>query len=366
MAFDKDRIKNELSIEDIYSIVDEFGGNPSIHGDIIMVDTICHNLPSEGSHKLYYYDNTKLFKCYTGCHEYFDIFELMVKIYDVQYGEEWPLPKAVAYIANKFGYASLEEDGFQDYILDDWTYIKGYDRLQETINKEKKEIELKTYDETILQAMAHPILEPWLKEGITQPSLDRFEISYYPKECQIIIPHRGADGELIGIRGRTLVKEEGELFGKYRPARINNIMYNHPLGFALYGLNLNKDHIAYVKKAIIFEGEKSVMLYDSYFGSDNNISVACCGSSISTHQFELLRDLGVQEIIIAFDRQFKEVGDDEYKVHTKNLQRLADKYKNYVTVSCMFDKNNYLDYKASPIDQGREIFLQMFKERIIL
>ena len=143
-------------------------------------------------------------------------------------------------------------------------------------------------------------------------------------------------------------------------------MYNHPLGFALYGLNLNKEKISYVKKAIVFEGEKSVMLYDSYFGSENNISVACCGSSISTHQFELLRELGVQEVVIAFDRQFQEIGDEEYRVHTKNLQRLADKYKNYVTVSCMFDRNNYLDYKSSPIDHGRDVFLQMFKERIIL
>ena len=108
------------------------------------------------------------------------------------------------------------------------------------------------------------------------------------------------------------------------------------------------------------------MLYDSYFGSDNNISVACCGSSISSHQFELLRELGIQELVIAFDRQFREIGDKEFKSHTKNLQKLADKYKNYVAVSCMFDKNNYLDYKSSPIDHGKEIFLKMFRERIIL
>ena len=366
MAYDKDRIKNSLSLEDIYSIIDELGGNPSIHGDMIMADTICHNLPGEGSHKLYYYDNTKLFRCYTECHDYFDIYQLIVKAFEVQFNEEWVLPKAIAYVAHKFGFPSIEEDGFEEISLEDWSYIKEFDRIKDIKSKEKKEVVLKEYDERILKCMAHPIIGPWINEGISKEAMDRFEISYYPKECQIVIPHRYIDNKLIGVRGRTLVKEEGELFGKYRPIVVNKTMYNHPLGFSLYGLNLNKDNISLLKKAIIFEGEKSVLLYDTYFGSDNNISVACCGSSISNHQFELLMNLGVQEIIIAFDRQFKEIGDSEFKSHTKNLQRMADKYKNYVVVSCMFDKNNYLDYKASPIDHGKDIFVKMFKERIVL
>lgn len=366
MAYDKDMIKNDLGLDQILEIINELGGNASIHGEMIMADTICHNIPGEGSHKLYYYDNTKLFRCYTECHEYFDIYQLIVKAYQVQFDEEWPLPKAIAYVAHKYGYSSLEEDGFEGYSIDDWSYIKDYDRIQEVISKEKKSVALKQYNSDILGCMSHPLIGPWLDEGITRESMRRFEISYYPNECQIIIPHRDQDSNLVGIRCRTLVKEDGELFGKYRPARINRIMYNHPLGFALYGLHLNKKNIEMAKTAIIFEGEKSVMLYDSYFGAENNLSVACCGSSISSHQFEILRDLGVQEIVIAFDRQFKEIGDKEFKSHTKNLQKMADKFKNYVTVSCIFDKNNYLEYKASPIDQGKNTFIKMFQERIIL
>lgn len=366
MAYDKDRIKEELTLEDIFSIVEEMGGNPSLHGNMLMIDTICHHLPGEGSHKLYYYDNTKLFRCYTECGEYFDIFQLIVKIYQLQYGEEWSLPRAVSYIARRFGFPSLEEDGFQAQTIEDWSLIKGYDRIQEAMTKEKKEVKLKQYDDTILTCMANPIIQPWIDEGITKETLRRYGICYYPKDCQIVIPHWDENGGLIGIRGRTLVKEEGERFGKYRPITVNKTMYNHPLGFALYGLNLNKENISFVKKAIIFEGEKSVMLYDSYFGSENNISVACCGSSISSHQFELLRSLGVQEIIIAFDRQFKDIGDSEFKAHTKSLQKLADKFKNYVTVSCMFDKTGLLGYKQSPIDCGRDTFLELFKNRIIL
>ena len=32
----------------------------------------------------------------------------------------------------------------------------------------------------------------------------------------------------------------------------------------------------------------------------------------------------------------------------------------------IFDKKMTLDYKSSPIDEGKEKFLQLFKERIIL
>lgn len=52
-------------------------------------------------------------------------------------------------------------------------------------------------------------------------------------------------------------------------------------------------------------GEKSCLLYASYFGMENDISVAVCGSSLSNYQIQLLLDLGIQELIIAFDKQFK-------------------------------------------------------------
>ncbi len=143
-------------------------------------------------------------------------------------------------------------------------------------------------------------------------------------------------------------------------------MYNHPLGFNLYNLNNSKDNIKIMKKAIIFEGEKSPLLYASYFGMDNDISVACCGSSLITYQVKLLMSLGVEEIIIAFDKQFRTVGDDEWRRWKNKLIGIHDKYGSYVQISFLFDKNSYLNYKDSPIDQGPEIFMKLFKERIVL
>lgn len=63
----------------------------------------------------------------------------------------------------------------------------------------------------------------------------------------------------------------------------------------------------------MFEGEKSPLLYSSYFKSENDISVACCGSSLSMYQVQLLLDLGINELVIAFDKQFREIGDEEWE-----------------------------------------------------
>ena len=133
-----------------------------------------------------------------------------------------------------------------------------------------------------------------------------------------------------------MCKEEAEKYGKYRPVVINNLQYSHPLGMNLYGLNWSKDNIGIFNKAIVFESEKSVLQYASYFGFDNNISVACCGSNISNYQIEMLLRAGASEIIIAFDRQFQMVKDDEFNHHVRHLQRIYDKYKNYINIYPIF------------------------------
>lgn len=112
--------------------------------------------------------------------------------------------------------------------------------------------------------------------------------------------------------------------------------------------------------------EKSCLLYQSYFGLDNDISVACCGSSVSAYQIQLLMEAGAEEIIVAFDRQFQEIGDEEFKHLKTNLLRLKNKYDKSVLISFIFDKNMITGYKDSPIDCGPQTFLKLFKERIVL
>lgn len=364
MIFDKDEIKNSLTISQVEDLVSELGGEPQETNGGFVARTICH---CGESHKLQYYDNTKLFHCWTECGDSFDIHGLVQKVKSRE-NENFSFTDAIKFVAQYFGFAGKneigEEDGFQQK-LKDWEIFERFDTIEE-IDYKKQIVELKHYDDKILKYLPTPRIEPWIKEHISIAAMKDANIKYDPVNNSIIIPHYDINNQLIGIRQRTLV-EEREKYGKYMPAVLNNKMYNHPLSFSLYNLNLSKDNIKLAKKAIVFESEKSTLLYRTYFGADNDISVACCGSNLIQHQFNLLKSLGVEEVIVAFDKQFQEIGDNEYKLWTKKLINIYNKYNKDALISFIFDKEgNQLNYKASPIDQGMELFLKLFKERVYL
>ena len=369
MKYDSNEIKQQLTFQQVFDYVAELGGNPKLDpngGEVFISQTICHNPIGEGSHKLYYYHNTRLFRCYTYCGDSFDIFDLTRK-WALQRSEEWTLSRAIKYVAQYFGISFAEEENFDNIQerLQDWEILKNYQQ-NSSITNEQKRIEFTEFDENILAHFPRPIITPWIKEGITQEVMNAKGICYDPVNQGIVIPHYDHTGRLIGIRERTLIKEE-EQYGKYKPAVLNGKMYNHPLGFNLYNLNDARDAMSMMATAIVFEGEKSCLKYASTFGLGNDISVATCGSNLLKHQVELLMRFGAREIIIAFDKQFKEPGDEEFKQWTKKLTALHEKYSKLCKISFMFDKTgDLLGYKDSPIDCGKETFIKLFKERISL
>ena len=371
-------IKNNLTIDQVYEFLAEAGGEPQMHGEIIISRTICHNPPGQGSFKLYYYNNTKLFKCFTSCSDTFDIFQLVLKIKKlageqiiywskeaIQKARSWELPDAVHYVAAFFGFEDFNKDFLESQEeLQDWEILSKLEAKK--LQKSRKQIiSLTIFEDDFLKNMIRPRILPWEREGITQDIMNLHNICYDPKNQGIVIPHYDIDNNLIGIRERTLLREQEDK-GKYRPAIINGKMYNHPLGFNLYNINLSKNNIHTIKKAIIFEGEKSTLLYGSYFGIDNDISIATCGSNLINYQVELLLSLGVQEIIIGFDRQYEEIGDPGWVKWTQKLTQIHNKYNSIVQISFLFDKEHLLDFKSSPIDHGKDVFLYLFKNRVII
>lgn len=356
-----DEIKSNLTIEQIKDIVAELGGEPQIQNNTVLCKTICH---CGDSHKLYYYDNTHLFRCYTGCEEpTFDIFELVRKVRSRELNCDYQLPQAIDYVAQYFGYSPNHIFEELTSINEDLKYLQNYDRIK-NIQLENKIIELKEYNDNFLKHFPRPIITPWIEDGISQEIMDYYEICYDPKNCGIIIPHRNIDGKLIGVRERTLIQEDAEKYGKYKPMKLGKKMYNHPLSFNLYGLYQNQQHIKDFKKAMVFESEKAVLQYATMFGQENNIAVAICGSSFINYQAWLLIQLGVKEIIVGLDKQYQKLNDNEHKKLVRNIKNIHKKYGQYITISYIFCTNNLLNYKDSPTDRGKETFLKLFKERV--
>lgn len=358
--YDKNSLKENLSIEEVFDLVAELGGEPHMNIDSFTARTICHG---GNSHKLYYYANTHLFHCYTECGDAsFDIYELVLKVGKASGRVNYSLPQAIVFVAKYFGYSTDNfefEDCQED--LEDWKFINAFKRGKE--KSKPQQVELKVYDNAILKYLPCPRILPWEKEDITLEILKARGICYDPLNMGIVIPHYDINNNLIGIRERTLIKEE-EVYGKYKPAILNGKQFNHPLSFNVYNLNFSKNNIQKMQKIIIFEGEKSCLKYASYFGKENDITGAVCGSNLLNYQFSLIYGLGVKEIIIAFDKQYKQIGDDEYKRWVNKLKTISYKYSNFCNISFIFDTHNLLNYKDAPIDQGKDIFLQLFKERL--
>lgn len=150
-----------------------------MHENFITSDTICHNLPNEGSHKLYYYYGTKLFVCYTGCsgEGSFDIFDLCIKVMKIQNNLEWELYDAMDYIASYFGINGIEQKDTNNQELEDWEVFKRHSfDLPQSI---KLPI-LPEYNPIILTRFSYPRIESWEKEGISAEVARRNLIGYYP------------------------------------------------------------------------------------------------------------------------------------------------------------------------------------------
>lgn len=355
MSYDKETVKENLELEDIFSLLEYFGAEPEMYGGYIVAKTICHG---GDSHKLYYYQNTALCKCYTGACGTFDIFELIQKLQGVD------LNTSIYFVVNFFNLQHKIDEADEESYTEDWKLFKQYEKLTGIEIKNNK-VELPQI-ENYNRYYPEPRILNWEKEGISPEICHYMGIKYNPVNGSIIIPHRDQDGRLVGIRQRTLVKED-EVYGKYRPAKFQNHLCNHPLAFNLYGLYEAKENICNLRTAIVVESEKSVLQYLSYFGTKSDICVAVCGSSLSKYQFQLLLDCGIQELVIGFDKDFDEIGSEDYNKVVSKLQKIYDKYATYVNISFLFDReNNKLGYKDSPLDKGRDVFLYLFSNRIVI
>lgn len=347
-------LQKSLTTENIITIVTTLGADRYEEKENYLIfPTICHNENSEeSSMKLYYYKNTGLFTCYTDCGESFNIYTLIKKVYTLQ-NKEIRFSEIVNLILEKSGFdSSLFHFG-----------ENKYKSIADKYKKKNHQKNLEIFDDKVLGIFEKRYPIEWIAEGISKESMDKYNILYSISRNKIIIPHYDIDGNLIGIRGRALDKKEIDEVGKYMPIEIEGKWYSFPLSQNLYGINKAKDGINKKHKVIIAEGEKSVLHYDTMF--NDNICVATCGSSLNKSQIDLLvKNFSIDEIIIAFDKEYNKYWDEESKAYFKKLENICKKYSNYCNFSFIFDKENLLRKKDSPLDRGKKLFLELYKNRI--
>lgn len=186
-------------------------------------------------------------------------------------------------------------------------------------------------------------LELWVREGISEQSLDRFQVRYDPFSSRIVYPIRDTKGNIINVSGRTIDpswKEKG----------LRKYTYFQPLGIldTVYGLSENREYIEKTGEIILFEGAKSVMIADTW-------GIRNCGAILTSHlnpqQLRILAKLGCR-VVFALD-------EDVDPTQDHNIAKL----KQLVNVQYIRDTGHLLQEKMSPVDAGPEVWKTLYDGR---
>lgn len=183
----------------------------------------------------------------------------------------------------------------------------------------------------------------WEAEGISRASLDKFQVYYDDFSSRIVYPIRDINGHIINVSGRTVDPD-------WKAKKLRKYTYFKPLGTlnTIYGLAENRESIAEKGEIILFEGAKSVMLADTW-GIYNTGAVMT--SHLNPCQLKILVKLGMR-VVFALDKGIN-IREDE------NIKRL----KRYVPVEYIWDTDNLLEDKMSPVDAGREVWQKLYEGR---
>lgn len=212
------------------------------------------------------------------------------------------------------------------------------------------DIELKVYDEDILNNYIMLPHIKLIKEGISNQSQRRFNVGYDIRSKRIVFPYRyhaGCENSFVGCVGRTVDPD-------YEILDIPKYFALKPFSksLTLFGLAENYEGIQNKDMVVVMEGEKSVLKADT-FGYDNVVAVG--SHSISREQRRLLLGLGV-EIVLGFDN---DIDEDE-------IINMCKQFKKFQRVSYMRDKEGLLGKKDAPVDRGLRVYKSLLKNRIRL
>lgn len=318
----------------------------------LIFPTICHNdLVGQASHKLYYYENEKKFCCYTHCHM-MDAYEFIVNVYKAR-GTK--VTKAYAYT-------------LLDSIVNE--RIKhGFAVIQNPAPSKNKKIEedwvnqLTVYNHHVLECFTQQpkYLAPWLEEGIDYNVLVDFGVKFDMVRNRIVFPVLDHLGRLVGIKVRNFNQKDIEEHRKYLPLWHNKELYNYPKMMVAYGYYQNQKIIKKAKEVIVYEAEKSVLKHGSYF--TQNKSIAIGGSSFSNYHGLILKEAGVEKIVLAMDNDWDEDGNRFYGLEKAVAEGFRIQDMGF-DVDIMYDwDGDQLGNKDAPIDRGRQVYSKLYRER---
>lgn len=177
-------------------------------------------------------------------------------------------------------------------------------------------------------------------EGINLQTQKDFECGIDIESERIIFTIRDELGNLVGVKGRTLINDERKYIYLHKTSKSK----------LLYGLHKTLPYIKEKNEVIVLESEKSVM---KLWSAGIKNSVALFNSYVSDIQLEKLLKLNCN-YVLCLDKD----------VEVKHLKKELKKFIMFGKTYLMFDKFDLLGEKDSPADDI-EKFNYLYKHKFL-
>lgn len=346
---DIDALKSQISMDNIISLLESCGA-PLVKSDrqASIFYSACHWHDECEKHKpkLYVYADGAC-HCFS-CGFHGDIISLIQQI------RQCDFLQAVTYICDFLHINSTE---YMQKQRDNWEK----ELRQFLPDTDFEPSELTIYDKQVLDLFDSIPHQSWLNDGISTAVMDEFNIGWYGRNAQIIIPVFDVEANLVGIHARNTRQALVDKGLKYQPLKTLHCEYKFPTGRVCYGLYEQLEHIKSDKQIILYEAPKSVL---QHISQGNEISaLGMFGWNFNKTRRDMLLEYGIQSVTIGLDKQYIQPNGVEFDIYVKQVKKIVALFKPYCDVYVMWDKEGVIGYKDSPVDKGKTAFDYLFERR---
>ena len=312
----------------------------------------------KGSPKLYFYKDSQIYFGYTSSRSY-DIISL-VQTRLALLKQPCSFLDACQFILdttniNPDSISRIKKDGH----VYDWSNLERFIRVRKYGNQ------LSEYNRNIIDTLPPLYPQAWIDEGISEETMEKYQIRYYERCNQTVIPCFDDEARLVGVRVRNWDKDRVEQ-AKYMPlVTLDGQCYKFNTNQVFYGINYNKPEIERTGKVIIVESEKAVMKLDTYMGR-HNIALGMYGSNLGIQRRNQLLKMGVNTVSYVVDNDFIGQDDEFFEQWREKIRHFIKLWDGFCRVEIVWDNLGLLGSKENATDRTKEVWEQLWENREII
>ena len=244
-------------------------------------------------------------------------------------------------------------------------HVYDWSNLERFIKVRKYGNQLSEYNRNIIDTLPPLYPQAWIDEGISEETMDKYQIRYYERCNQTVIPCFDDEARLVGVRVRNWDKDRVEQ-AKYMPlVTLDGQCYKFNTNQVFYGINYNKPEIERTGKVIIVESEKAVMKLDTYMGR-HNIALGMYGSNLGIQRRNQLLKMGVNTVSYVVDNDFIGQDDAFFEQWREKIQHFIKLWDGFCRVEIVWDNLGLLGPKENATDRTKEVWEQLWENREII